>query len=92
MTFPNPPDVPFVQTIIFVMSKIGERIGLVVFDKAVSEKNPLYMLSIPKEEVERMMGLFGLEDGSALVFPGTCWADYLSFQQSGEIPLGFEKK
>lgn len=92
MTFPNPPDVPFVQSVIFVMSKVGDKIGLTVFDKTISEKNPLYILTIPKEEVDRMLGLFGLDDGSALIFPGTCWADYLSFTESGKIPLGFEKK
>ena len=73
------------------MSKIGKIIGLTVFDKMVSEEHPLYMLSIPKEEVERMLSLFSLEDGVALIFPGSCWADYLSFTESGEIPLGFDK-
>ena len=92
MTFPHVPSTPLVQSIIFVMSKIGERIGLTVFDKLVSEEYPLYMLSIPKEEVERMLSLFSLGDGVALIFQGTCWADYLSFVESGEIPLGFEKK
>jgi hypothetical protein len=92
MNFPKPPDVPFVQSVIFVMSKIGEHIGLTVFDTTMSREHPLYMLSIPKEEVERMLGLFGMVNGSALIFPGSCWADYLSFQESGEIPLGFDKE
>lgn len=92
MTFPNPPDVPFVQSVIFVMSKVGDKIGLTVFDRTVSEKHPLYMLSIPRQEVERMLALFELDNGSALIFPGTCWADYLAFTESNEIPLGFESK
>jgi len=92
MTFPHPPDIPLVQSVIFVMSKVGQHIGLLVFDKSISEEHPLYMLSIPQSEVERMMSLFGLEDGSSLTFPGSCWADYLSFQESGEIPLGFDKE
>jgi len=92
MTFPNPPDVPFVQSVIFVMSKIGENIGLTVFDTTASKEHPLYMLTITRGEVERMLGLFGMVDGSALILPGSCWADYLSFQESGEIPLGFDKE
>jgi len=92
MTFPNPPDVPFVQSVIFVMSHVGNHIGVVVFDKTVSEGHPLYFLSIPKREAERMISLFDLPDGSALTFPGSCWADYVSFQESGEIPLGFDKE
>ena len=92
MTFPNPPDVPFVQSIIFVISKIGEHIGLTVFDTTASKEHPLYMLSIPRGEVERMLSLFGMDNGASLIFPGSCWADFLSFQESGEIPLGFDKK
>ena len=92
MTFPHPPDVPIIQSIIFVMSHVGNHIGVVVFDKTVSEGHPLYFLSIPKHEAERMLSLFDLPDGSSLTFPGSCWADYLSFQESGEIPLGFDKE
>ena len=92
MTFPNPPVVDFVQPIIFVLSKIGEHIGLTVFDRTMSDKHPLYLLSIPKSEVERMLSLFDMPNGSALISPGTCWADYIAFQESGETPLGFEKK
>ena len=56
----------------------------------MSDKHPLYLLSVPRSEVERMLSLFDMPNGSALIFPGTCWADYLSFIESGEMPLGLK--
>ncbi len=63
----------------------GGNIGVMVLDKAQSE-HPVYFLSISPVGISQLIELSGLQDGDALNFPGSNWADYQAFITTGEEP------